>query len=207
MEKHFYRFSTKSKLGKEFRRLWNKCIKTEKAADIFAAKVGAVTFYPQDSVFAGGVACVAFKDNVCPKPKLWQSVGKDADGMEQWVPRKYEAKDIPADPKHPKRRLPLYVREAERIEKARVALPFVRTETILGLLKADLTNGKGDDGKLHIVRLVTPTFFEYWQHVYVGCAYPCSAEDLMEISMADYTKAERDMIAMHRDMEATGEEA
>lgn len=188
---YYYKLRNKSELGKTFRRMWNRCIKAERQADNFARKAGAKEFYPLEMAFAGGVAAVIFEGDVCPKPKLWTEAGKDGDGRKLWVPRQYKAEEIPTDPNHPHRRLPLYVREAMRIEKARRALPVVKTETILTLLKADPTFGKADDGKMHLVRLVTPTFFAYWNHIYIGIAYPCQAEELEEIMQADYIEAEK----------------
>lgn len=241
---HFYKFSTATELGKAFWKLCRLCEKAEKAADRFAAKVGAVTFYPQDSMFAGGVACVAFKDNVCPKPEHWRSVGKDADGYEQWVPnvkqrtgavelpnanfkpsdtanRIYQTRpvpgkdgklrlpfvelyrdDIPHDKFHPKRKLPYDFREIIRTEKERLTLPTVSVMQLLNLLQADLTCGKGDDGKAVIVKPKTPTFFKYSRHFYLGCAYPCKAEGLKEISMGDYVEMEKEVRAMMRDLAA-----
>lgn len=240
---HYYKFSTTTELGKAFIKLWNQCNKAEKAADKFAANVGAITYYPTDSAFAGGVACVAFKDNICPKPNLWKSIGKDADGFEQWVPnvkkrmcelalpnanvkpsdaanRIYNKQpilkssgqivlpyvelyrdDIQVNRKHPERKLPYYVRESIRIEKARMKLPEVSVISILTLLQADITNGKDNNGKLNIIKPVTPTFFQYSKQIYVGCAYPCKANGLTEISMGDYVEMEKDVRAMMRDLE------
>lgn len=239
---HFYKFSTTSELGKAFRKLWRLCEKAEKAADKFAAKVGAVTYYPQDSMFAGGVACVAFKDNVCPKPEHWRSVGKDADGYEQWVPnvkqrmgavelpnadfkpnkaanRIYQTRPVPG--KDGKLRLmfvELYrddeasksksrgykqswlAKESIRIEKERLTLPTVSVMQILNMVQADMTNGKGGDGKAVIVKPVTPTFFKYSRHIYLGCAYPCKAEGMKEISMSDYIEVEKAVREMMRDL-------
>jgi len=241
---HFYKFSTSSELGKAFRDLWRLCNKAEKAADRFAAKVGAVTYYPQDSMFAGGVACVAFKDNKCPKPEHWRSIGKDADGYEQWVPnvkqrmgavelpdadfkpsdaanRIYQTRPMPG--KDGKLRLmfvELYrddeasksvdkrfklsweAKESIRMEKERLTLPTVSVMQILNMVQADMTNGKGGDGKAVIVKPVTPTFFKYSRHIYLGCAYPCKAEGLKEISMSDYIEVEKAVREMARDLEA-----
>lgn len=247
MKNYYYKFSTTTKFGKAFLKLWRLCEKAEKAADKFAQKVGAVTFYPQDSAFAGGVACVAFKDNVCPKPDHWRSIGKDADKQEQWVPNVKQrigtlvvsnAKAMPGnvanriygkrptvnqqgqlvlqyvelyrDDEASKSRSRGYklsraAKESIRIEKERLTLPTVSVMSILNLLQADMTNGKGSDGKAVIMKIVTPTFFKYSQQIYVGCAYPCKAEELKEISMGDYLEMEKEVRAMMRDLAEVGE--
>lgn len=230
-------------MGKAFLKLWHQCDMAERAADRFAAKVGAVTYYPQDSMFAGGVACVAFKDNVCPKPKHWRSIGKDADGYEQWVPnvkqragavelpsenfkpsdtacRIYAARPVPgkdgklrlpfvelyrdddvSKPTDKRRQVSYVARESIRTERERLTLPTVSVMQILNMVQADLTNGKGGDGKIHIVKPVTPTFFKYSRHIYLGCAYPCKAEGMKEISLGDYVEAEKAVRAAARDAE------
>ena len=242
MKNYYYKFNVKADLGKAFLKLWHQCDKAERAADKFAAKVGAVTFYPADSAMAGGVTCVAFKDNKCPKPGHWKSIGTDADGYEQWVPnvkertgavelpsanfkpsdtvcRIYASQptvnkqgrlvlpfvelyrdDIPFDANHPKRKLPYEIREIIRIEKERRLLPVVSVLQVLNLLQADVTGCNGD-GKMHVVKPVTPTFFKYSQHVYLGCAYPCKADGLKEITMGDYVEMEKEVRAAARDAE------
>lgn len=198
---YYYKLRSKSELGKMFRRLWNRCVKAERAADAFARKSGAEQFYPSGLVFAGGVEAVLFKDDECPKSELWQHFGEDDEGRKLWRPRKYEANNMPRTAKRDRGGVPLVVRKAMRIEKERLALPVVKTETILQLLQADPTCGKADDGKVHIVRVVTPTFFEYWNHIYIGIAYPCHAEALEEITQADYIEAEKAVREMARHTE------
>ena len=85
-KRYCYKIHMKSELGKAFLKLWHLCDKAEKAADKFAAKVGAKQYYPADSVFAGGVACVSFEGNQPPLQKVWRKVGKDADGIVMWEP-------------------------------------------------------------------------------------------------------------------------
>ena len=60
--RYYYRFDTSSALGKKFRSFWNECNKAERAAEVFAKKVGAVAYYSSPSAFAGGVAAVAFEE-------------------------------------------------------------------------------------------------------------------------------------------------
>ena len=83
---YYYRFDTSTALGKRFRSFWNELMKAERAADKFAAKVGAKTFYPNMRMVAGGVDAVSFPDGVHPNLKVWRSIGKDGDGLELWVP-------------------------------------------------------------------------------------------------------------------------
>lgn len=241
--RYCYKFSMKSELGVAFMKLWHLCDKAEKAADKFAAKVGAKHYYPADSTFAGGVACVSFEGGKPPRPRLWRSIGKDADGIEMWVPdvklrmgavvvedatklpndtatriykkevkqnssghtvcpyvELYRDDKVPADKTHPKRRTPQYWSESFRIEKARLKLPVVMTRTVLGLIGADPTGGKGD-GKPHLVRPVTPTFFRYSQSIYLCSAYPCNAKGMTEITIGDYVEMEKEVRAMARDAE------
>lgn len=94
MERHFYRFDTSSALGKQFRTLWNECNKAERAADSFAKKVGAKTYYGNAAAFTGGVECVSFKEGTKINKKMWRMVGKDADGLEQWVPDVKHRSDV-----------------------------------------------------------------------------------------------------------------
>ena len=91
-------------------------------------------------------------------------------------------------------------KESIRMEKERLLLPTVSVMQILNMVGADLTNGKGSDGKAVIVKPVTPTFFKYSRHIYLGCAYPCKAEGLKEISMSDYVEMEKEVRAMMRDL-------
>ena len=240
-ERFCYKFNMKSELGKAFMNLWHLCNKAEVAADKFAAKAGAKHYYPAPSVFAGGVTCVAFEDDQPPRPNVWRSIGKDADGIEMWVLdvkqrigtvviedetkipqdtatriyRKqaiknssgqmvwayvelYRDDDVPFDKKHPNRKTPRYWSESFRTEKARLKLPVVTTETLLNLLQADMTNGKGHDGKPHVVRPITPTFFKYSQSIYLCCAYQCHAKGMTEISIGDYEEMEKEVRAMDR---------
>jgi len=193
---YYYKLRSKSELGKSFRRLWNRCVKAEKAADAFAKKAGAEQFYPSADGFAGGVVAVLFKDDECPMPDLWTCEGEDEEGRKLWQPRKYDGTRVL---RRKKSVTPLMVRKAIRIEKERKALPVVKTESFLQLLQADPTCGQHADGKMHIVRLVTPTFFEYWNHIYIGIAYPCHAEALEEITQADYIEAEKAVREIERE--------
>lgn len=277
MARQFYRVDVTSDLGWRLRRLWNECTKAERAAEVFAKKVGAETYYPSDASFAGGVECVSFADTAKVNKKLWRSIGKDADGYEQWQPIASCRYDImvlprrnfmPSDtatriydkhilswdkavglktleewakvagvemtdnkkevaikvdnilrdsyfiryielyrdededtPKDRRTKVPYYIRESIRIERARILLPVVKTERIYQLLKADQSVAM-KDGKPTIVRDTAPTFFEYSRHIYIGCDYPCYAEGLQSISSVSYVSAKENLLKMQRDKEA-----
>ena len=281
MTRHFYRFDTTSELGKQFRRLWNECNKAERAAEVFAKKVGAKTYYSTPAAFAGGVECVSFADGARVDKRIWRSVGKDADGLEQWVPdvrrrsdvmvlprrdfrpsdtacRIYDRRvlawhqvrhlhsleewaaliniklegdkdvcsafldtklgnsafvryielwrddDVPADPTHPKRKVPYYQRESIRIERGRLTLPVVKMERFHLLFQAD-KSGILKDGKPAIVQESTPTFFEYGRRIYLGIDFPCLADGLEKLGGEAYAQARQDVLRMQRDMEALAE--
>jgi len=271
MNKYFYRLDSSTEVGKKFRRLWNECIKADRAAEVFTKKAGAKTWYPDDAAFAGGVACVSFETEV--NKKLWRSLGKDADGLEQWEPavsrrgdvmvlprkdfrpsdtatRVFERRVLPwamvrhlhtqdewaemtgikltgdktADAKRmddvmshlsfmryvelyrddfekkdDRVRMPYYVRESIRIERARLLLPVVKTEQIYRLLQADTAIEAKNPV---IVQDQAPTFFEYNKRVYIGIDYPCKADGLKEIDRKAYIMAKDNLLRMQRDMEA-----
>lgn len=94
MKRLFYRFEVNSDIGRQFRLLWNECNKAERAAESFAKKVGAKTYYGNASAFTGGVECVSFADGTKINKKIWRMVGKDADGLEQWVPGVKHRSDV-----------------------------------------------------------------------------------------------------------------
>jgi hypothetical protein len=227
--RYYYQFDSSSELGKRFRRLWNHCVKAEKAQETFRDRVGAVAFCPNDEMFAGGVLGVYFADDAKVNRKVWQEAGKSDDGSVCWVPicKKRQGALLlakgakrPADTatrlfgrphtdekgrtvcryielyrddkdsrsKDKRWKMPHEVRESIRIERARIKLPVVEMLTILNLLQADYLYGL-NDGKVHVVRPVTPTFFEYWRKFYVCCAYPCHAEVMQEIASGAYAEA------------------
>ena len=238
--RHFYKFNTRSVLGKEFRSLWNKCIKADKARVKFREKVGAVAFCPNDMMFAGGVDGVYFEDDTKVDRRIWQEAGKAEDGAVCWVPivkqragtvvveneanmpgdvvnRIYSKRrlknekgqmvvpfiELYRDDEESKSRIKGYkmswpAKESIRIAKGMLTLPVVRMEQILHLLQADPTEGKGNDGRMRVVRMEAPTFFQYSRHIYVGCACPCHAEGLKEIAQADYIDAEKAVRELHR---------
>ena len=94
MAKYFYRFDASSELGKKFRNFLYECDKANRAADTYCAKVGAKTFYGNESAFAGGVLCVGFEDGEKVDKRLWRSVGKDGDGYEMWEPNCQKRQDV-----------------------------------------------------------------------------------------------------------------
>ena len=85
-QRHYYRFDILSTLGSKFKTFWKSCEDAERAADIWADKAGAKTYYSSPSAFAGGVQCVSFGENVVPDPRIWRSLGPDMDGIEQFEP-------------------------------------------------------------------------------------------------------------------------
>ena len=279
MTRQFYRVDISSNFGKMFRRLWNECNKAERAAEVFAKKVGAETYYPSETSFAGGVVCVSFADTEKVNKKMWRSIGKDDDGYELWqpivscrndimmLPRKnfkpsdtatriYDKRILPwskviamkpleewakiacveitddkkamakkvdevmqdacfinyielyrddmeniKKEKDPRTKVPYYVRESIRIERARMLLPVVSVERIYNLLQADQSVAV-KDGKPTVVRDTAPTFFEYGRHIYIGCDYPCHAEDLQPITTKSYITAKENLLKTQRDEEA-----
>ena len=94
MAKYFYRFDSGSELGKKFRSFLYECDKANRAADTYCAKVGAKTFYGNESVFAGGVMCVGFAEGEKVDKRLWRSIGKDGDGYEMWEPNVKKREDV-----------------------------------------------------------------------------------------------------------------
>lgn len=241
-KRYYYQFDSSSELGKRFKRLWNRCVKADKARVTFQERVGAVAHCPNDAMFAGGVLGVFFADDAKVNRKMWREAGKSDDGSICWVPicksregvlNLTKGAERPADtatrifgdvfidkkgrtavkytelyrddadsnPKDKRWKKPQHVRESICIERARRKLPVVSVLQVTNLLQADLTGGNGD-GKMHVVRPVTPTFFEYWRKIYVCCAYPCRAEGLEEITSGAYTEAVADLRATQRNLEA-----
>lgn len=84
-KRFYYRFDASSELGKKFRSFWNECNKAERAAEVFAKKVGAAAYYSSPEAFAGGVACVAFEPGKVNE-KMWRSVGHSDEGEELFEP-------------------------------------------------------------------------------------------------------------------------
>jgi hypothetical protein len=62
----------------------------------------------------------------------------------------------------------------------------------------DIPEGKNFD----IVKPETPTFWEYADHWYIGCVFPCKVEGLTEISSEAYSTKLTDLLRVQRDMEA-----
>ena len=96
-------------------------------------------------------------------------------------------------------------RESIRIERDRLLLPVVDVQRFYSLLHADLLDGKGDDGRMHFVKPVTPMFFEYGNRYYFGSPYPCNEEGLEQMDESDYMQKLIVMRQMERDMKALKE--
>lgn len=241
MARYYYRFDFSSALGKQFRSIWNECTKAERAAEVFAKKVGAETYYSNPSAFAGGVECVSFKDTSKVNQKLWRSLGKDVDGYEQWEPavsrrsgimvlpcsdfrpsdtatRIYDRRIVEDKEGHPsvkyielyrddyqkkgsRSKMPYYVRESIRIERARMTLPVVSVERIYRLLQADQTAAV-KNGRPTVVQDTAPTFFEYNGKIYVGCDYECHADGMQTVGIDAYVQAKETLLRLQRDIEA-----
>lgn len=93
-------------------------------------------------------------------------------------------------------------RESIRIEKQRILLPVVDTRRFYQLLQADLLSGQEEGTEVSILKLVTPTFFEYSTRFFFGSPYPCKAEGLEQVEEGDYIQRMLAMRQMQRDMEA-----
>ena len=93
-------------------------------------------------------------------------------------------------------------RDAISIEHERMMLPVVTVQRIFLLLEADLTVDLDKEKELQIVQQFTPTFFDLDNYWYVGCAYPCKAEGMEEISKESYFNMRTDLLRVMRDIEA-----
>lgn len=93
-------------------------------------------------------------------------------------------------------------REAINLEHRRRMLPVVTPLRVFSLLKADAKVDIPKGKHFAIVKPETPTFWEYADHWYIGCVFPCKAEGLTEISSEAYTTKLTDLLRVQRDMEA-----
>ena len=84
-------------------------------------------------------------------------------------------------------------------------LPVVTPQQVFATIQADMMAGAKDDERMRIIHPETPTFWEYGSHWYIGCAFPCKAEGLVEISSEAYANKRSDLLHMIRDMEAMAE--
>jgi hypothetical protein len=133
---------------------------------------------------------------------LWQSIGKDGDGDEMWVPRKYTEQDVPHDLHHPKRKLPYYIRESQRIEKERQTLPMVRLERFFKLLQTNLMADVPENKTVAFIQPETPMIFSFDGYYYIGITYPCAAEGLQPVTQEAFMAKREDLLRVQRDMEA-----
>lgn len=87
MARYYYRIDKCSALGKQFRSLWNDCIKAEKAQESFARRIGAKSFTEPTAYFTGGVQELIFPADMTIDERTWQQAGKDSETQETlWVP-------------------------------------------------------------------------------------------------------------------------
>lgn len=93
-------------------------------------------------------------------------------------------------------------REAINLEHHRRMLPVVTPLRVFSLLGADAKVDIPEGKHFAIVKPETPTFWEYADHWYIGCVFPCKAEGLTEISSEAYTTKLTDLMRVQRDMEA-----
>jgi len=93
-------------------------------------------------------------------------------------------------------------REAINLEHRRRMLPVVTPLRVFSLLGADMMADVPEDKQTGFVKPETPTFWEYAGYWYVGCAFPCKAKGLTEISSEAYSTKLTDLMRVQRDMEA-----
>ena len=87
MARYYYRIDSCSALGKQFRSLWNDCIKAEKAQESFVRRMGAKSFTESTVYFTGGVKELIFPEDMTIDERTWQQAGKDDETQETlWVP-------------------------------------------------------------------------------------------------------------------------
>ena len=93
-------------------------------------------------------------------------------------------------------------REAINLEHRRRMLPVVTPLRVFSMLKADMMADVPADKQTGFVKPETPAFWEYADHWYIGCVFPCKAEGLTEISSKAYITKLTDLMRVQRDMEA-----
>lgn len=93
-QKYYYIIDSATELGRQFRSFWNRCIKAERAAHDYCKRIGAETFYENQMAFAGGVGCVSFPEGAKVDKRVWRSLGRDGDGLEQWEPNVEHRDDV-----------------------------------------------------------------------------------------------------------------
>ena len=87
MAKYYYRINKCSDLGKQFRSLWNDCIKAENAQKFYVERMGAKSFTESTMYFTGGVQELIFPADMTIDERTWQQAGKDSETQETlWVP-------------------------------------------------------------------------------------------------------------------------
>ena len=106
------------------------------------------------------------------------------------------------DTKKPIREMSKLQREAIDLERQRMLLPVVTPQQVFAMLKANLMADAKEGQKYVVVKPETPTFWEYDGYWYIGCAFPCRAEGLEEISGEAYVSKRTDLMRVMRDMEA-----
>jgi len=84
-QNHYYKVPVDSETGKLITRFWHACQKCEKAAETYCKHFGAQYYYSDPNYFAGGVACVSFKEGEKVNEKEWRKMG-DFEGIAYYLP-------------------------------------------------------------------------------------------------------------------------
>jgi hypothetical protein len=106
------------------------------------------------------------------------------------------------DTKKPLREMSKLQREAINLERQRMLLPVVTPQRVFATLQADMMADAKKGQRFRVVKPETPTFWVYNGWWYVGCAYPCMADELEEISSEAYVSKRTEILRMQRDIEA-----
>lgn len=84
MARHYYETAIDSPTGKRLSKFWQQCIKCEEAAEDYAKKMGARTYYSDPRYFAGGVVCIAFAPDQRIDKGVWRIAGVDHEDQETY---------------------------------------------------------------------------------------------------------------------------
>lgn len=172
----YYQTDGKSGLDNELKKAINEA---DLEADRFAARCGASGFYPDMSAVAGGVSAVLFADPSAVDMDKWKSIGKDADGLELFVPN-----------------TKLKNAEAVRIEEERQRLPRLTVVQLYRLLGADPMQDLRQErkrGKSFVVAVGVPKIFKWCRCLYIESNYECRHADLLHITKKGFIETEKEM--------------
>ena len=82
----YYEVMIESEMGRRISEFWNQCMKAEQEAEKYAKSMGAVTYYENPNMFAGGCLCVAFMANAKVDLGVWREAGHEQDGTRYYCP-------------------------------------------------------------------------------------------------------------------------